>query len=572
MNILEVDKLSFSYPGSEGKALHDVSFQVSGGDFVLLCGPSGCGKSTLLRQMKPAITPYGVVEGRIVFQGKEIQELSARQQAGDIGYVGQNPEDQIVTNKVWHEMAFGLENLGLPNDVMMRRIAEVSEFFGIQKWFERDTSSLSGGEKQLLNLASIMVMQPELLLLDEPTSQLDPIASSDFLHMLSRINRELGTTIIICEHHLEEIFGLVHKVLMLENGSLKLLENPRQAARVLCHGNNALYRGLPSALRISAGLGNVSDADEFPLTVGEGRVWLGEYLSGKDIQRLDEKDVGNGLVVESNTFQEDDGSHRNKFVIRAKHLSFGYEGSNNFILQDCSLDVKEGEWFCLLGGNGTGKSTLLKVLCQSLQHQDGSLEILGSKVRKKGEVALGYEKMVLLPQNPKALFTEITVREELKEALAGQKVDETYIEDAVRSMIAQVGLQGMEKQHPYDLSGGQQQMLAMGKLLLLKPKIMLLDEPTKGLDPEKKHELGLFLQDLCGTGVTLFMVSHDVEFCAQFATRCGMLFSGRVVGADNRRSFFAGNQYFTTAANRMGRRYFPEAITWDEVVDICKDL
>lgn len=563
MNILEVNKLSFSYPGSDVKALSDLNFQVNRGDFVLLCGPSGCGKSTLLRQMKPAMTPYGVMEGEIFFQGKMLQRLSAREQASQIGYVGQNPEDQIVTNKVWHEMAFGLENLGLPNDVMMRRIAEVSQFFGIQQWFDKDTSSLSGGEKQLLNLASIMAMQPELLLLDEPTSQLDPIAASEFLHMLSRINRELGTTIIICEHHLEEIFGLVHRVLMLEKGSVSFFDEPRQVAHQLCVGNNALYEGLPSALRVSVGLGDEAGVETLPLTVGEGRAWLDEYLAGKTVSGADEKAAG---------FDEQNGFHKSKYVIRGKHLSFGYEESNKRILQDCSINVKEGEWFCLLGGNGTGKSTLLKVLCQSLRHQDGSLEILGSKVRKEKDVPLGYEKMVLLPQNPKALFTEITVQEELEEALDGIRLEESHSKDLAQEMMAQIGLQGMEKQHPYDLSGGQQQMLALGKLLLLKPRVLLMDEPTKGLDPERKNALGEFLQELCGSGVTILMVSHDVEFCARFASQCGMLFSGRVVGVDNRRSFFAGNQYFTTAANRMARRHFPEAITCHEVVDICKDL
>lgn len=563
MNILEVNKLSFSYPGSDVKALSDLNFQVNRGDFVLLCGPSGCGKSTLLRQMKPAMTPYGVMEGEIFFQGKMLQRLSAREKASQIGYVGQNPEDQIVTNKVWHEMAFGLENLGLPNDVMMRRIAEVSQFFGIQQWFDRDTSSLSGGEKQLLNLASIMAMQPELLLLDEPTSQLDPIAASDFLHMLSRINRELGTTIIICEHHLEEIFGLVHRVLMMEKGSVIYFDEPRQVARRLCGGNNALYEGLPSALRVSVGLGDEAGVETLPLTVGEGRAWLDEYLAGKTVSGADEKAAG---------FDEQNGFRKSKYVIRGKHLSFGYEESNKRILQDCSINVKEGEWFCLLGGNGTGKSTLLKVLCQSLRHQDGSLEILGSKVRKEKDVPLGYEKMVLLPQNPKALFTEITVQEELEEALAGIRHEESHSKDLAQEMMAQIGLQGMEKQHPYDLSGGQQQMLALGKLLLLKPRVLLMDEPTKGLDPERKQGLGKFLQELCDTGVTIFMVSHDVEFCAEFAGQCGMLFSGRIVGVDNRRSFFAGNQYFTTAANRMARGHFPEAITCHEVVEICKDL
>ncbi|MDD6193481.1 MAG: ATP-binding cassette domain-containing protein [Lachnospiraceae bacterium] len=560
MNVLRINNLSFSYPGSDVKALHGISLQVNAGDFILLCGHSGCGKSTLLRQLKPSMTPYGVTEGEILFRGKPIQKLSEREQAGDIGYVGQNPQEQIVTNKVWHEMAFGLENLGLSNDAMMRRIAEVSEFFGIQRWFDRDTASLSGGEMQMLNLASIMVMQPEILLLDEPTGQLDPIAASDFLHMLGRINRELGTIIIICEHHLEEIFGMVHKILMLEQGELSLYEEPEQAARSLCQRENALYEGLPSALRIGHALGDDFIGKRVPLTIGQGRVWLQDYLEKK------------GFCGQAKYEPLPNMEEKRKPVIQGRHLTFQYEGSDKPILQDCSITVGEREWFCILGGNGTGKSTLLKVLCQSLRHREGNLEILGNKVRREKDVPLGYEKMVLLPQNPKALFTEITVIEELEETLVGRGMEATRMREAAEMMLEQIGLQGMDKQHPYDLSGGQQQMLALGKMLLLKPKILLMDEPTKGLDPERKKELGDFLQGLCHRGVTILMVSHDIEFCGRYATGCGILFSGQLVGVDDRRSFFAGNQYFTTGANRMGRRFFPEAITCEEVVMACQDL
>ena len=562
MNILEIKQLSFTYPGEEKKALSDLSFSLAQGEIVLLCGSSGCGKSTLLRQLKPSMTPYGTVEGKIIFRGKELCQLLPGEQAGDIGYVGQNPQEQIVTDKVWHELAFGLENMGLSNDVMMRRIAEVSQFFGIHQWFDRDTATLSGGEMQMLNLASIMVMQPDILLLDEPTSQLDPIAASDFLHMLQRINRELGTTIIICEHHLEEVFGMVHRVLMLEHGMLKMFQEPGRAARELCGGENALYEGLPSAVRIRAALGGDFAGETIPLSVGQGRVWLEDYLGKRGFS---------GKGKDTSTSRPEKTEY-GKSVISGKHLTFRYEGNSKPILQDCSLSVREGEWFCLLGGNGTGKSTLLKVLCQSLRHSEGNLEILGAKVRREKDVPLGYEKMVLLPQNPKALFTEITVIEELEETLAGLDMETSYVREAAENMLAQVGLQGMEKRHPYDLSGGQQQMLALGKMLLLKPKILLMDEPTKGLDPERKRGLGEFLQDLCNTGVTIFMVSHDIEFCGRYGTRCGMLFSGKLVGVDDRAGFFGGNQYFTTGANRMGRSFFPGAITCEEVVEACQVL
>ncbi len=549
--MIQFHNYSFTYPGRDNAALKDVSLEIKGGEFVLLCGASGSGKSTLLRQLKSALKPYGRMSGEILIEGQPLDNYSVEEQASLLGFVGQNPREQIVTDKVSHELAFGMENLGLSNEDMFRRMAELCEFFGISSWFQRETESLSGGEVQLLNLASIMLMRPEVLLLDEPTSQLDPIAASEFLQMLGRIHRELGTTIILSEHHLEEAFGMVDRVLVLEEGKLQYQGNPVEVGKQILTNPNALYEGLPSALRMVQALGR--EENEIPLSVGQGRIWFDSYMSGRKAKTISEltRDFGKKILV-------------------AKEIGFTYSGSNHNTLEECNLELHQGECFALLGGNGAGKSTLLKILCQEERQQVGRLEILGKNIKKQKDVPLGYEQMVFLPQDPKAVFTEITVFEELQDTLEELAITEEEKQSQVLSMLCRIGLDGFEKSHPYDLSGGQQQMLALGKMLLLKPKILLLDEPTKGLDPERKANLGAFLRGLCSEGVTILMVSHDVEFCANYSDRCGMLFQGRMVGVGTRREFFAGNQFFTTAINRIARAHCKDAITLEEVVEACK--
>ena len=239
MALLEVKNLSFTYPRQpkdtmEAKpALSGVSLDIRRGEFMVLCGASGCGKSTLLRLLKRELAPKGEKSGEIFFCGKEQSELSEREAACEIGYVLQNPENQIVTDKVWHELAFGLENMGVPTPVIRRRVAEMACFFGIDYWFRKKTTELSGGQKQLLNLASILSMQPKLLILDEPTSQLDPIAASDFIHTLSKINKDLGLTILMTEHRLEEVFPLADRVAVMDQGKLLFVETPRKAGHEL---------------------------------------------------------------------------------------------------------------------------------------------------------------------------------------------------------------------------------------------------------------------------------------------------------------------------------------------------
>lgn len=564
MATIQVRNLSFAYPTSTVRALEDVSFTVSQSEFVVLCGKSGCGKSTLLRHLKKNLIPYGQFEGEVLYDGKEIASLDDRLNAAEIGFVQQNPDNQIVTDKVWHELAFGLESLGLDNKTIKRRVAEMASFFDIQTWFRKSVSELSGGQKQLLNLASIMVMQPKVLILDEPTSQLDPIAASEFIKTIYRINRELGTTIIISEHRLEELFTMADKVMVMDKGKLIAYDEPWNIGNFLA-GDSAserhpMFYGMPAVMKIyshcrTAGVPRyIREGKEMsPLTIRDGRLWLESFLKDDSV----EASAADYAKVHQVTGEEE--------IIRVKDLWFKYSKDSGDVLRGLNLSVRKGELFCLLGGNGVGKSTTLKAVSGAVIPQHGSIIVDGMKVKKENFKELFHKRLAMLPQNPQALFTEITVEEELLEALYFEKITDEEKIEKIENILEMMEITHLRKSHPYDLSGGEQQRLALGKILLLDPKILLLDEPTKGLDPFFKITLGGILKKLTTSGVTIFMVSHDVEFCAEYGDRCAMFFDGDVVSEGTPKEFFAGNSFYTTSANRIVRRWFPEGITWEEV-------
>ena len=553
MAAIEVRNLSFTYPTGERKALEDVSFDVDSSEFVVVCGKSGCGKSTLLRQLKKNLVPYGEKDGGAYYEGIDITELEDRVNASEIGFVQQNPDNQIVTDKVWHELAFGLESLGLDNASIKRRVAEMASFFDIQTWFRKDVSELSGGQKQLLNLASIMVMQPKVLILDEPTSQLDPIAASEFLKVIYRINRELGTTVIISEHRLEELFTMADRVMVMDSGKILTMDTPWKVGDYLA-GNSPkerhpMFYGLPAVMKIyyqckTAGV-------------------PGFTKDGKEIARSFKPPEDRAQQRVENEINEN--NNKKEGIITAKNLWFRYDRNTQDVLRGLNLQAGEAELFCLLGGNGVGKTTTLKALSGQILPQSGSIIIDGKKVQKNNLKELFHGTLAMVPQNPQALFTELSVEEELLEAVYYLKMPDEVKVEKIEKMLSLMEIEHLRNAHPYDLSGGEQQRLALGKILLLEPKILLLDEPTKGLDPFFKITLAGVFKKLTQAGVTIFMVSHDVEFCAEYADHCAMAFDGDVVSVGTPTEFFAGNNFYTTAANRVARRWFPKAVTWEEV-------
>lgn len=571
MAAIEVKDLSFTYPATERKALDQVSFEVEQSEFVVLCGKSGCGKSTLLRHLKKNLVPYGEVSGKVLYGGKETGELDDRVNASQIGFVQQNPDNQLVTDKVWHELAFGLESLGLDNQSIKRRVAEMASFFDIQTWFRKNVSELSGGQKQLLNLASVMVMQPKVLILDEPTSQLDPIAATEFLKTVYRINRELGTTVIISEHRLEELFTMADKVMVMDKGRIIACDEPWNIGRYLggssIEERHPMFYGMPSVMKIysacrAAGVPGFMRKDrEFsPLTIREGRLWLEQIAEASNVPEVDSSILHGGDTVRQNSTKNDADE-----IINIKNLWFRYNKDSGDVLRGLNVSVRRGELFCLLGGNGVGKSTTLKAISGNITAQSGSITVDGLKVKKDNFKELFHNRLAMLPQNPQALFTEITVEEELLEALYYSGFSDEEKAGRIEEMLDRMEISHLRKSHPYDLSGGEQQRLALGKILLLEPKILLLDEPTKGLDPFFKITLAQVLKKLTEDGVTIFMVSHDVEFCAEYADRCAMFFDGDIVSVGSPKEFFAGNNFYTTSANRIARKWLPEAVTWEEV-------
>ena len=529
--------VDFTYPEGEKKALRNISFTVQQGEFVILCGPSGCGKSTLLRHLKSSLTPHGLFFGEIRYQGKLLADMSQREQAQQIGYVLQSPENQVVTDKVWHELAFGLESLGYDTPTIRRRVAEIAAFFGIENWFYKNVTELSGGQKQLLSLASVMAMQPSVLVLDEPTAQLDPIAAADFLALLGKINRELGTTIILTEHRLEEAFPFATRVIVMDEGTIICDDKPENVGLQLKDKGSGMFLAMPTAMRVWAA---VETNLSCPMTVRDGSSFLSQRTQEQALLPLAEK--AHPVYPEEITLECDD-------------LWFRYEKDSPDVVKGFSLKLRKGEFYAILGGNGAGKSTTLKV-------------ISGLRSAYRGDVRL-QGRLGHLPQNPQTLFVKRTVREDLYEVFRGEKIPKEKQDAEVARIVELCGLREFLDRHPYDISGGEQQRTALAKVLLTAPDILLLDEPTKGFDAEFKVTFALILRRLVAAGTTILMVSHDVPFCAEYAHKCGLFFDGNIVAEGTPREFFSGNSFYTTPANRMARHLIPQAVTVADIIGCC---
>lgn len=559
MEIYHIKDVSFTFPLQEKKALQDIQLKIQSGEFIVIGGKSGSGKSTLLRQLKPILSPHGKRDGMIDFRGRPMEELDQRSQASEIGFVLQNPDNGIVTDKVWHELAFGLESLGLNQQTIRLRVAEMASFFGIQTWFHKPVTELSGGQKQLLNLASIMAMHPTVLLLDEPTSQLDPIAAADFIETLRKINQELGTTIIMTEHRLEEVLPVSDRFIVMDQGRIVVDDNPRKAGQVLWRMQHPMFTAMPSPMQIYAG---VTQESSYPATVKEGRQWLDRYLSDRPFLKV-ESLRSNGLSPSIPPFKEP--------AVRFKDVWFKYEKNGANIIKDLSFEVAKGQFYCLVGGNGTGKTTALSLAGGLYQPYRGKVYIGGRNVASMRAKELYSSNLSYLPQNPQHLFVKKTVEQDLLEILAHSSFTKEERTDKLKAVSEFLELQPLLGMHPYDLSGGEQQRAALAKVLLLEPRILLLDEPTKGLDSFFKDKLASYLKKLNAEGVTIIMVSHDIEFCAKYGDVCAMFFNGSITTSGSAKTFFAGNSFYTTAANRMARHVWRHAVTAEDVIGLCRN-
>lgn len=546
MEHFRIENLSFYYPTSKDKkSLDNVSLRIEKGEYIVLCGKSGSGKTTLLRHLKTVLTPNGKRAGEIFFNGINLKDVDNRKQSSKIGYVMQNPDDQIVTDKVWHELAFGLESLGCDQKTMRSRVAEMACYFGIQDWFHRDVAVLSGGQKQLLNLASIMAMQPEVLILDEPTSQLDPIAASDFLNTVRKINTELGTTVIITEHRLEDIFPYADRAIVMDSGRIIADDTPRNIGKLLYEQNNPMFTAMPTPVRVFY---NADGDGDCPLTVREGRAWLNKEFEIKpQITEIPCKNIDDDIENPA---------------LSLKELWFRYEKDTPDILRGVSLEIPKGSISAIVGGNGAGKSTTLKAICGICKPYRGRIKVFGKAVNKFKSGELFKNCVSMLPQDPKSLFVKSKVSDELAEM--------TKDKNKINEVAETCQITELMNNHPYDLSDGEQQRVALAKVLLTEPKILLLDEPTKGMDSFFKETFATILNKLKSQGITILMVSHDVEFCAKYADRVSMFFDGQVLTTETPQKFFGGNSFYTTAANRMSKHIFKNAVTAENVVELYR--
>jgi len=547
MALLEFKNLDFRYAGSEADVLTDINLSIEDGEIVLITGASGSGKTTLLKHMVSSMAPCGQCKGEINIADGLF-----------VGYVGQNPDDQIVTDKVWHELAFGLENMGLPSDEIKRRSAETAAYFGISGWYHKETDKLSGGQKQILNLAAVMAMKPSVLVLDEPTSQLDPIASGHFLDTVFKLNRELGITVVMSEHCTEYIFARADKVVMLQNGRILQAGKPENVAKRLSGQEGRLW--LPTAARVA--LETCSDTVQqfIPFTIRDGRRWIKERIKNQSSGAVNNDSSQNNGISQNNGSSQKNVTAKKFPTVAAKNVTFRYSRYDENVLDNLSFDAYRGEILALLGGNGSGKTTLLKLIA-------GVRKCVGGNIKCTG-------RTVLLAQNPIAMFTELSVEEELAEIMTDK--DNTWAKDLSREeklakieeMLDYMELQNVRTNNPLDISGGQQQKLALAKALLLRPDILMLDEPTKGIDPVFKKELGGLLKRLASEGKTIILASHDLEFCGQYANWCGLLFDGQLVSLSDTKQFFTGNSYYTTAAGRLTEGIIEGCVTCEDVVEL----
>jgi energy-coupling factor transporter ATP-binding protein EcfA2 len=540
--ILEIRDVSFRYPEEESPVLDRISLAVEAGEFVLLCGPSGCGKTTLLRHIKKELAPVGERSGEILFQGKPLSSYDDSQTARYIGMVQQSPENQTVTDRMLSELVFAMENVGFKADLMRRRAAELSHYFGLDALLGKHVSELSGGQKQLVQLASVLALQPRLLLLDEPTARLDPLAARELIQLLQRINQELGITILIAEHRYEELLPAVDRVIAMEHGSIRHTGDARKAVRSFWSDGNESWKAfvppIPRLFLEQAG----SPEESVPLTVKEGRNQLGRLLSLEAARRS----------AAGHSERNEAAREARSALLECKELWLQYAPKADPVLRNASLCVYDGEVLAILGANGAGKTTLLKAMAGMLKPQKGKVLLRGRNLGKWKPYELAA-RIGYLDHNPLTYFSEETVELELQQAAARAPEREAGLAGINADIVNRLGLGRVLDKHPYDLSEGERQLAAFAAVLLAGPELLLLDEPTKGLDPNAKRQWGELLREQQQMGTTIVMVTHDMEFAEKYATRCAMLFDGTIAAEGAPQSFFRDNLYYTTAICRLLR-------------------
>lgn len=549
MKLLSVSDLTFTYPGMTEPTLKDLNFDLSEGDFVVLCGQTGSGKSTFLRMLKEELRPLGEMKGSITYLKDGIVT----------GFVTQDPHEQVVTDKVWHELVFGMENYGYSQERMASRAAEMAEYFGIDDWYEKNVNELSGGQLQILNLASVMVTDPDILILDEPAAQLDPVSTSAFFTALRKLNRDFAVTIIIAEHRLEELIYKDDRLLVMENGMLVTDAEVSKAIRDI-KMSSPLFEALPASYRLYEIMGMSGCTDRVPLAVRDGRDIVRQLINLKKSENYEKSDISQAESSEQRV-SSSAGIPLAEKALEMKNVFFRYDRYSKDILTGFDLTVFKDEIFCVLGGNASGKTTAVRCAAGLALPYSGTVKVFGKKLKEYKNESLYNSCIAMLPQDVRTLFLYNTVREEVESM--SRKDERERIFELLKPVCDIRALYG---KHPFDLSGGEQQILGFAKVLASDPKLILADEPTKGMDAGKKRLFADILKNLKKSGITCVIVTHDAEFAALCADRCALCFKGAIVSEGEPVGFFENNGFYTTSACRMTKGILSLAVTVDGIV------
>ena len=545
MACFEIKNLSFSYPGAPGeasedgrehsgapgyfdtpKALQDIDLTVEDGEYVLLCGKSGCGKTTLLRHCKTVLTPHGKREGEILFHGKPLEKSDQRTQAARIGYVMQDPDAQIVTDKVWHELAFGLESLGMDQKAMRLRVAEMASYFGIQDWFYKDVGQLSGGQTHLLALAGAVSLRPEVLILDEPIAQLDPGHADRIYQVLKELNEKHGKTIIVIEHHTEYIADYCKHVMLMRDGNIAWKLPTSQALRRV--GELQECNIFPPQVTLAADKlrrqGRLPWERPLPTTIPQGLEAFRSlaYLPPERAPSPPPEQEPAPAVE----FQQVSLSYRS------------VKGADRVVFDGLDLTIRKGDKVALIGSNGAGKSTLLKLMVGLLKPASGDIRLNGESIHRKKTEDLSRQ-ISLVYQNPEQMFIKDSIRADIAFAMEARGVE--HYKERTQELLARFRLSPLQERDGRLLSGGQMRRASLAIGVALNPGILLLDEPTANLDIATRKEILRTLGEMKDITDTVVIATHDMQLVCEWAQRIVVLLGGKVV-ADGPRDEIFGNR------------------------------
>jgi energy-coupling factor transport system ATP-binding protein len=569
MALYEIKDLSFSYEESGKLVLENINCHINKGDIAVICGPSSSGKTTLLRHLKKEVLPVGKLTGDIYYKGENIVKTNSNERVSQVGIVYQNPESQMVMDNVIHELAFSLENMGCMASEMMVKIGELVTYFGLEESLEKQVHELSGGQKQMINICAALILYPEVLILDEPTAQLDPVASKELIKMIVELNQELGITIIISEHRLDEVLQYADQIIYLEEGHILYDGGREKVLKKMSEGERANYF-LPEISRLFH-LDRRSNGNRpIPITVKEGRELAEEIMLDLCVSEKDKVEDDNqhhnqgddgGLVNQVNRKEK-----KQAILINCKELYYMYNKEADLVLKGLDLQIRKGDFIGIIGGNGSGKTTLLKIMAKLLRPTRGKVLYENKGINQKKERDI-RSKIGYVAQNTMLHITRESVLEELNGVKEKYHIGDN--ENWVLEIIKAFDLEPIYHRHPYDLSGGERQKLVIAMALLKRPSVLMLDEPIKGLDPYSKAQMASILKGLNKKGMTIIMVSHDVEFIAKHVGQCAMLFNGDVVYYGGTKTLLKSNYFYTTKINKVMKPICNDLITIEDVMKQC---